>query len=96
VAAAWIGAGRLSRALGMPGRAPWIYAATVFSPFIAIHAFALFDHDFPFAYISDVNPWYVETPTTTGRYILTVTTIRTGIEEAAPGFERPIRVDKGR
>jgi hypothetical protein len=58
VAAAWIGAGRLSRALGMPGRAPWIYAATVFSPFIAIHAFALFDHDFPFAYISDVNPWY--------------------------------------
>jgi hypothetical protein len=38
----------------------------------------------------------VETPAATGRYILTVTTIRTGIEETAPGFERPIRVDKGR
>ena len=38
----------------------------------------------------------VETPTATGRYILTVTVIRTGIDETAPGFEKPIRVDKGR
>lgn len=38
----------------------------------------------------------VETPTATGRYVLTATMIRTGIEETAPGFEQPIRVDKGR
>jgi hypothetical protein len=38
----------------------------------------------------------VETPTATGRYILTATMIRTGIEEEAPGFEQAIRVDKGR
>jgi hypothetical protein len=38
----------------------------------------------------------VETPTATGRYILAVTVIRTGIEETGTGFERPIRVDKGR
>ena len=38
----------------------------------------------------------IETPTATGRYILTVTMIRTGVDEAAPGFEQPIRVDKGR
>jgi hypothetical protein len=38
----------------------------------------------------------VETPTATGRYIMSVTVIRTGIEETTPGFEQPIRVDKGR
>jgi hypothetical protein len=38
----------------------------------------------------------VETPTATGRYVLTATMIRTGIEETAPGFEKPIRIDKGR
>ncbi|HZO25819.1 MAG TPA: hypothetical protein VFH48_07475 [Chloroflexota bacterium] len=38
----------------------------------------------------------LETPTATGRYILSVTVIRTGVEETAPGFEQPIRVDKGR
>ena len=38
----------------------------------------------------------VETPTATGRYLLTVTAIRTGIDETAPGFEKGIRVDKGR
>ena len=38
----------------------------------------------------------VETPTATGRYVLAVTVIRTGVEEGAPGFEQPIRVDKGR
>jgi hypothetical protein len=38
----------------------------------------------------------VETPTVTGRYILTITMIRTGIDEPTPGFEESIRVDKGR
>jgi hypothetical protein len=38
----------------------------------------------------------VETPTATGRYVLAVTVIRTGVEETSPGFEQPIRVDKGR
>jgi len=38
----------------------------------------------------------VETPTATGRYVLTVTAIRTGIEEPGPGFEKGIRVDRGR
>lgn len=38
----------------------------------------------------------VETPTATGRYVLTVTAIRTGIDEPGPGFEQGIRVDKGR
>ena len=38
----------------------------------------------------------LETPTATGRYILAVTVIRTGVEETSPGFEQPIRVDKGR
>lgn len=38
VGAAWIGAGRLARALGTPDRAPWIYAVTVLCPFILIHS----------------------------------------------------------
>ena len=38
IVAAWFGARRLGRALGMPERTPWIYAATVLCPFILIHA----------------------------------------------------------
>jgi hypothetical protein len=38
----------------------------------------------------------VETPTATGRYLMTVTVIRNGIDDDGPGFEKPIRVDKGR
>jgi len=29
-----------------------------FAGTLVLHGFALFDHDFPFAYVSDVNPWY--------------------------------------
>jgi hypothetical protein len=36
--AAWIGSRRLSRALGMEARVPWIYAVTVLCPFILIHS----------------------------------------------------------
>src|SRR5687768_15528677 len=35
---AWIGARRLSRALGMADRWPWIYAVTVCNPFMMIHS----------------------------------------------------------
>ena len=38
----------------------------------------------------------VETPTATGRYTMTVTVIRNGVDDPAPGFEKSIRVDKGR
>jgi hypothetical protein len=38
----------------------------------------------------------VETPTATGRYVLAVTMIRSGVEETEPGFQQSIRVDKGR
>lgn len=38
VVAAWIGSGRIARALGTPERAPWLYAVTVLCPFILIHS----------------------------------------------------------
>lgn len=38
----------------------------------------------------------VETPTAPGRYTMTVTVIRNGIDEPGPGFEKGFRVDNGR
>jgi hypothetical protein len=38
----------------------------------------------------------LQTPTATGRYVMKVTVIRHGIDEAGPDFEQQVKVDKGR
>src|SRR5262249_4732789 len=35
------------------GRHPLGYAAT-----LALHGFGILDHDFPFTYVTDLDPWY--------------------------------------